>query len=102
MLEVVFLLAAEVDVQGAYEGFERRREGGGDQFLRHLRQLEVLLANNPEMGVSLEHGKRGIRKLLMPRFDHGIFYTVEGRRIMVAAVIDLRRDPAYIQSRIGI
>ena len=38
----------------------------------------------------------------MPRFDHGIFYTVEGRRIMVAAVIDLRRDPAYIQSRIGL
>ena len=102
MLEVVFLLAAEVDVQGAYEWFEGQREGRGDQFLRHLRQLEVLLAANPGMGVSLGRGKRGIRKLLMPRFDHGIFYTVEGRRIMVAAVIDLRRDPAYIQSRIGI
>jgi len=99
VLEVVFLLAAEVDVQGAYEWFEDQRERRGDQFLRHLRQLEVLLAANPGMGVSVG---RGIRKLLMPRFDHGIFYTVEGRRIMVAAVIDLRRDPAYIQSRIGI
>jgi quinoprotein glucose dehydrogenase len=28
--------------------------------------------------------------------------TVEGRRIMVAAVNDLRRNTAYIQSRIGI
>lgn len=102
MLEVVFLLAAEADVQGAYEWFEGQREGRGDQFLRHLRQLEVLLAANPGMGVSLGVDSRGIRKLLLPRFDHGIFYTVEGRRIMVAAVIDLRRDPAYIQSRIGI
>ena len=99
MLEVIFLLAAEVDVQGAYERFEEQREGRGDQFLRHLRHLESLLAGNPQMGVSVG---RGIRKLLMPRFDHGIFYTVEGSRIMVAAVIDLRRDPDYIRSRIGI
>ena len=70
MLEVVFLLAAEADVQGAYEWFEGRREGRGDQFLRHLRQLEVLLAENPGMGVSVG---AGIRKLLMPRFDSGIF-----------------------------
>ena len=70
MLEVVFLLAAAADVQGAYEWFEGRREGRGDQFLRHLRQLEVLLAGNPGMGVSVG---AGIRKLLMSRFDYGIF-----------------------------
>ena len=99
MLEVVFLRAAEVDVQGAYERFEEQREGRGDQFLRHLRHLESLLAGNPQMGVSVG---RGIRKLFMPRFDHGVFYTVEGNRIMVAAVLDLRRDPAFIRSRIGI
>ena len=51
------------------------------------------------MGVGV---KRGIRKLLMPKFDHGIFYTIEGQRIMVAAVLDLRRDPGFIRSRLGI
>jgi hypothetical protein len=45
---------------------------------------------------------REIRKLLLPHFDHGIFYTIEGSRIMVAAVLDLRRDPAFIRSRIGL
>ena len=99
MAEVVFLLAAEVDVQAAYELFEEQRAGRGDQFLRHLRELEVLLASNPRMGVGV---KRGIRKLLMPKFDHGIFYTIEGQRIMVAAVLDLRRDPGFIRSRLGI
>ena len=96
---VVFLLAAEVDVQSAYEWFEEQRAGRGDQFLRYLRELEVLLGSNPRMGVSVG---RGIRKLLMPRFDHGIFYTIEGQRIMVAAVLDMRRDPAFILSRLGI
>ena len=67
VLEVVFLLAAAADVQGAYEWFEGRREGRGDQFLR---QVEVLLAENPGMGVSVG---AGIRKLLMSRFDYGIF-----------------------------
>ena len=62
-------------------------------------KLEVLLASNPRMGVGV---KRGIRKLLMPKFDHGIFYTIEGQRIMVAAVLDLRRDPGFIRARLGI
>jgi plasmid stabilization system protein ParE len=99
VLEVVFLLAAEVDVQSAYEWLDEQRGGRGDQFLRHLRELELLLANNPQLGVSVG---AGIRKLLLPRFDHGIFYTIEGSRIMVAAVLDLRRDPAFIRSRLGI
>jgi hypothetical protein len=99
VLKVVFLLGAEVDVQSAYERFEALREGRGDQFLRYLRGLEILLARNPEMGVKVG---RGIRKLLMPRFDHGIFYSVEGDRIMVAAVLDMRRDPAFIRSRLGL
>ena len=93
------MLAAEVDVQSAYEWLDEQRAGRGDQFLRHLRELELLLANHPHMGVSVGSG---IRKLLMPRFDHGIFYMVEGARIMVAAVLDLRRDPAFIRSRLGI
>jgi hypothetical protein len=88
-----------MDVQAAYESFEGHREGKGDEFLSQVRHLEVLLAQNPEMGFNV--GK-GIRKLLMPRFDHGVFYSFEGRRIMVAAVLDLRRDPNYVRSRIGL
>jgi toxin ParE1/3/4 len=99
VLEVVYLLAADVDIQSAYEWFEEQREGRGDQFLRDLRKLESLLAHNPMMGV---RAVRNVRKLLMPRFEFGIFYTVEGSRIMVAMVCDMRRDPAYIRSRLGI
>jgi hypothetical protein len=37
----------------------------------------VLLAANPYLGVHVAHG---IRKLLLPHFDLGVFYTVQGSR----------------------
>lgn len=100
MAEVVFLLSAEIDVQVAYEWFDEQREGRGDQFLIHLRQIEVLLTSNPHLGVRVVDST--IRKLLIPKFDYGIFYTIEGQRIMIAAVLDLRRDPEFIRSRLGL
>ena len=93
MAEVLFLLAAEVDVQAAYEWLEEQREGRGDQFLTRLREVEVLLERNLIIGVRVDSS---VRKILVQRFDYGVFYTVEGQRIMVAAVLDLRRDPEFI------
>ena len=37
------------------------------------------------------------RRLLVHGFPFGIFYTVEGRRIIVSAVMDLRQDPEVIR-----
>src|SRR3977135_2469466 len=33
------------------------------------------------------------RRLLVRKFDHGIFYRIHGARIVVTAVLDLRQDP---------
>ena len=99
MLEVVFLLSADVDVQSAYERFEDFTEGRGDQFLALLYHLKDLLGKNPRMGVAVG---RGFRKLSMTRFDYGIFYTIEGGRIFVSAVLDLRQNPETIRARLGL
>ena len=72
-------------MQAAYELFEEQRAGRGDQFLRHLRELEVLLASNPRMGVGV---KRGIRKLLMPKFDIAWRFGSE------AGTVENRHPPA--------
>jgi len=39
-------------------------------------------------------------RLLSRVFPHGIFYTLEGDCAMVWAVIDLRRDPAWIREKL--
>jgi len=41
------------------------------------------------------------RRLLVHGFPYGIFHTVEGRRIMISGVMDLRQDPEFIRRRLG-
>jgi len=42
----------------------------------------------------------GFYRLLSRVFPHGIFYTLEQDTVVIWAVIDLRRDPEWIASRI--
>ena len=51
----------------------------------------------PESG-SIVHGD--YRRLLVPGFPYGIFYTVEPRGVIVSGVMDTRQDPAAIIRRL--
>jgi hypothetical protein len=42
------------------------------------------------------------RRLLVRKFDHGIFYRIHGARIVVTAVLDLRQDPTTIRRRLNL
>jgi hypothetical protein len=43
---------------------------------------------------------QGFHRLLSRVFPHGIFYTLQADRITVWAVIDLRRNPEWVSSRL--
>ena len=45
------------------------------------------------------HGR--YRRLLVPSFPFGVFYTVEGSRIIVAGVLSLHREPESIRQRLS-
>lgn len=45
---------------------------------------------------------RPFRWLVLHGFHHALFYTVGGQRVFVAAVLDLRVDPARIRQRLGL
>ncbi len=40
------------------------------------------------------------RRLLVHGYPYGIFYSIEGSRIIVAGVMDLRQDPEAIRRRL--
>jgi plasmid stabilization system protein ParE len=97
VIEVIFLAGAEADVQTAYERRESFREGGGDRFLRELDRCAGLLGRYPRIG----RPHRGVhRKLLVPDHPYGVFYAVEPSRVVIVAVLDLRRDPKAIENRL--
>jgi plasmid stabilization system protein ParE len=95
--ELVFLLSADIDIQRAYEFHEEYQSGRGVVFMHHLDLAFSHLRTFPEIG-PVFHGN--YRRLLVPGYPYGIFYALEGARIIVAWVIDLRQDPDAIVRRL--
>jgi toxin ParE1/3/4 len=95
--EIVFLLSADADIQTAYEFYEAFQLGRGEIFMRHLDVAFTRLHTFPEIA-PLFHG--AYRRLLVHGFPYGIFYTIEGLRIIVAGVMDLRQDPNAVRRRL--
>lgn len=96
-MELVFLLSADADIQTAYERYEDYQEGRGEVFLRHLDASFEYLRNFPLIA-PVFHGN--YHRLLVAGFPYGIFYSVEGTRIIVSAIMDLRQNPELIRRRL--
>ena len=98
MMDLVFLLSADIDVQQAYEYYENYQEGRGGLFMRHLDAACAHLRQFPKIA-PVFHG--GYRRLLVPRYPYGIFYTIESARIIVVAVTHFQQNPKDILRRLG-
>ncbi len=88
--EIVFLLGADVDF---LEIFGER----GDRFYAGVDEALGLLVKNPYLGPLRTEG---FRRLLIADSPFGIFYSVAGERIFVAAIIDLRKNPEHILQKL--
>jgi plasmid stabilization system protein ParE len=99
MHEVVWTLGADADVQGIYERFENWEEGAGDRFYAEVLSCVEILKSYPELGASVKGLK--MRRVLVFNRNYGLYYTIEHRRLVLHALIDLRQDPKGIRKRIG-
>ena len=84
---------AESDVADGYWFYERQSPGLGDYFRSCvLADMESLTYFG---GIhELEHG---FHRSLSKRFPFGIYYTIDGERVTIVAVLDLRREPLWIR-----
>jgi toxin ParE1/3/4 len=96
-MEVVFLLAAERDLQEAYNWVAEHRQGKEQSFLRDVDSRLEHVKTFPLIG-RLYRGR--YRRLLIPRYPFGIFYVVESNRIVIHSILDLRRSPENIRERL--
>ena len=97
MSELVFLLSADIDIQKAYGFYEEYQEGRGTVFMRQLDVAFRQLRRFPESGPRVH---RDHRRLLVPRFPYGIFYTIEERGVIISGVMHTHRDPGAIIRRL--
>ena len=88
---------AEGDLVGGFHFYEAQQPGLGAYFLDNLYgDIESL---HLYAGIHRKIWKR-YHRLLSKRFPYAVFYTVTGDEISVHAVLDCRRNPAWIRRQL--
>lgn len=65
--------------------------------MRHLDVAFGHLRSFPEIAPAF---RGAYRRMLVHGFPYGIFYALEGERLIIAGVMDLRQDPSTIRARL--
>jgi toxin ParE1/3/4 len=89
--------AAAADIEDAYEWYESRQSGLGDEFLDALRTTRDRLLEHPEAYPVLHRDTR--RVLIAERFPYTLFYRIYGDMVVVVACLHAKRDPRRWQRR---
>ena len=91
-MEVVILSGADADLDEIYAFLEE--SSGGDKFLHSLDRKLELLRTFPEIAPRAQVSK--LRQTRIGKTPYGVFYSIEGKRLMIVAIQDLRQDPKTI------
>ncbi|MEK6535044.1 MAG: type II toxin-antitoxin system RelE/ParE family toxin [Thermodesulfobacteriota bacterium] len=95
-MRIEILDEAEKDLVDGYAFYERQLQGLGQYFLDSLfSDLESL---HLYAGIHAMHF--GYHRLLAKRFPFIVYYRIQDKVIRVYAVLDCRRDPAWIRNRL--
>ena len=97
MTELILLSQADLDIQSAFARYEDYQTGRGEIFMHQLDAAFTLLREHPEMAPVYSGA---YRRLLLKDFPFGIFYQVQPKRLLVAAILDLRQDPTTLRRRL--
>lgn len=95
-MDIRLLEVAKEDLRAGYWFYEGQSVGLGDYFLdciqADLRSLQIYA------GIHVK--AEGFFRMLAKRFPFAIYYLTDNDRIDVYAVLDCRRDPTWIESRL--
>ena len=96
-MKIKILKSAQADLLGGYKFYERQKQGLRNYFLDSLNSdIESLKIY---AGIHSIHFGRYYR-LLSKRFPFAVYYRIEENEIKVYAILDCRRDPAWIRKRL--
>ena len=97
-MKVRILGSASRDLIDGYRFYEMQAEGVGNYFLDSLySDIDSLILSAGMQSVHFEKYHR----LLSKRFPFAIYYRVEDQTVLVYAVLDCRRRPAWIRQRLS-
>ena len=96
-MKIRILKSAQKDLREGYRFYERQAIGIGDYFVDSLNSdIESLKIY---AGIHSKHFGNYYR-LLAKRFPFAVYYRLSKEEIIVYAVLDCRRDPAWIRKKL--
>ncbi len=97
-MKIKILSSASQDLIDGYRFYEKQSEGVGEYFLDSLySDIDSLIITS---GIHpIYFGK--FHRLLSKRFPFAIYYRIVKNTALVYAVLDCRREPAWIKKKLG-
>ena len=96
-MNIRILESAKRDLKEGFYFYEFQKEGLGHYFIETL--MSDIESLNIFAGIhSIHFGK--YYRLLSKRFPFAVYYLIDENEIRIYAVMDCRRDPAWIRKRL--
>jgi len=96
-MKIKILESAKQDLREGFDFYESQERGIGNYFLETL--FSDIASLQLFAGIHSLHFGR-YHRLLSKRFPFAVYYRIEGDEVKVYAVLDCRRDPAWIRKRL--
>jgi toxin ParE1/3/4 len=96
VFRIVFTQAARLDLIEAQDWYEREAPGLGPHFRAAIDALTERMSANPRQFPAVF---KDVRRALLRRFPHSLFFVMEGETLLVVACFHASRDPAQWQKR---
>ena len=96
-MEVRFLSVAEAEFAEAVEYYNREKPGLGVEFAAEIDAAIGRIIDFPEAWPLIS---QRVRRCRTRRFPFGVLYQLREREILIAAIMDLRRDPKSWHDRL--
>jgi hypothetical protein len=95
-VKIVILPSASDDLAEGFAFYEEHGAGLGNYFLESLfSDIDSL-----RLFAGIHRKVFGLHRLLSKRFPHAVYYSMQSETAFVRAVLDCRRDPAWIRGKL--
>jgi plasmid stabilization system protein ParE len=96
-LKILFLRPAEVELREAIDYYNRQSPGLGYEFAAEVKRAIERMKSHPEAWHRLSENTRRCR---LNRFPYALVYAVDGKQLLILAVMHLSRHPESWKDRI--
>src|SRR5215212_6245025 len=96
--ELVLATEAELDISGAYDWYEQRRVGLGEEFLSCVDACVQQVCRSPELYPKIQEE---YRRALVRRFPYAIFYEYSRKTVTIYSVFHTSQNPNKWRERLS-